>query len=269
MKLAYLFVFAILFASVVFPIQMTEPQNRNLKHGDTVNIGEIGPGQTIAVAVKPEVILGGKFGQGGVYDQLVITNAPEGWKFKNSKLTSSPLQAEITAPQGAEEGEYEVVLRILDEENREELGLLDFTAKIRVKKDIMAIAVEPNEREVSAGQPAKFSITITNKGNANDVFEVGSEGFRNWKFKKELYLPAKTSKTINYEVVGNEEGNYNIDVIATSKSSYLVTSKQTVNVLVKSNLISDFGATNNGVLFFPVFEGPLYAIAGIISNFFS
>ncbi|MEM2963017.1 MAG: hypothetical protein QXN01_00795 [Candidatus Anstonellales archaeon] len=265
-KMVYAFFILMLSFHLIFSVQMLEPYFRNLRHGDVINIGEMGPGQTIAISVKPEVSVGGKFGQGGVYDQLIITDAPPQWKFKNSKLTSSPLQAEFSAPPDAQEGEYDVKLRILDEENREELGFLDFTAKVVIKKDLLSMDITPTTKQTNAGQPAKFSITLTNKGNANDVFELRSEGFREWKFKKELFLPAKTSKTISYEVVGNEEGNYKVDIIAVSKSSHAVSDKKTVTVLIHTNLLSDYKAINNGVLIFPLFESPVYALAGLISN---
>ncbi len=269
MRLLPLFAIICLLAFPLFAIEMLSPRQLELTHGDKVEIGSIGVGQTIAISVKPEVSIGGKFGQGGVYDQLVIVSAPVGWKYKDSKTTSSPLQAEITAPVDAQEGEYEITMRILDEENREELGYLDFTAKVLVKRDIMDMGVEPKQRVVSSGQPAKFTITISNKGDANDVFEVSSEGMQNWNFRKVIFLPARSSKTISYEIAGTEEERYGISITAVSKSSSLVRANQDVTVIVHTNLISDYKAINDGVLFFPLFEAPIYSFAGLFANLFN
>ncbi|MBI5051271.1 hypothetical protein HZC08_00785, partial [Candidatus Micrarchaeota archaeon] len=66
----------------------------------------------------------------------------------------------------------------------------------------------------------------------------------------------------------SEEEKYTPTIKVVSTSSDLIKAEQQVSFSVSSNILADFKATNHGTLMFPLFEMPLYAIAGLISNFF-
>jgi hypothetical protein len=251
-----------------FAASVVSPVATEIAQGSQIVVGNAGPGQTFAVVVEPRETTGGRYGQGGAYDQLVATSLPPGWAAVPSKLYAHPLQADITVPKDAPDGDYEVQLTLWDEAGEEGLGPnVTFSAKVSVTKDVMEMKAEPSSLSVGAGQPARYTITINNKGIANDIFTVGSSGVRDWEFKRAIYISSGTSKTINYEIVGNEEADYNVKIWAQSSSSSQIYAESPVTLRVNTDLFSDFRAVNRGVLLFPLTEAPVYFVAGLISNF--
>jgi hypothetical protein len=253
-------------ASVVFPLQVVEPAVKEISDGDTIFIGTIGPGQTISIGIHPKVYTGGKFGEGGRYDYATVDKLPTGWKGKNSKLYGDPLQVEITAEKNAPEGEYTAEITVQDEDNGEKLGQVKFKVKIKIVHDVLDVDVTPTSMTVGPGQPARFAITITNKGTASDVFNVKADGVERWIFEKPVHVPKMSSKTIVYEITESEEETYFPVISVVSTSSPLIHQEQSVVFKVQPDLLSDFKATNHGILIFPIFEAPVYSLAGLISN---
>ncbi|MFA5105992.1 MAG: hypothetical protein WC506_03465 [Candidatus Micrarchaeia archaeon] len=266
------FVFSVLvlalLAGIAYPLKMIAPQAIELSQGATIDAGTIGPGQTMAVSVDPRVSTGGKFGIGGVYDQLEFYSAPEGWGAKSSKITSNPLQAEFTVAPDAQEGEYTLYAHALDEGQGEGLPTIGFKVKVHVTRDVLSVGMSPKSQTVSAGQPARFEITINNKADTNDVYTITSQGVRGWEFKRDIFVPAMSSKTVEYEVVGYDESEYDINITAVSTSSPLISQSENLKFTVHSNLLSDLKATNNGVMIFPVMLSPLYSLAGLLANLY-
>jgi len=156
----------------------------------------------------------------------------------------------------------------VDEYGLEELGNDRVRLLVEVKRDVMGMTVEPKSQEVGAGQPARYMITISNTGSANDIFVVSSSGVRNWNFKKSVYIPGGSSKQITYEVVGDEEERYSAAIEARSASSDLISASENVELVVKASAASDFKAATRGLLIFPIIEGPVYYIFGLVSNLF-
>lgn len=251
-------------------VQVVAPQHKEVEEGGKIYLGKIGPGQTISISVEPKVQTGGIHGIGGRFDTLAIETLPQGWGGKNSKLYADPMQAEITAAEDAQDGEYEIGASMVDEGNGELIGNAEgkvpFTIVLDVDKNVMDMQVSNTYIETGAGQPARYKITVYNKGAANDVFEVSSSGVRGWSFKRSMYVPAGSSKEVEYEVVGMDEATYSFTIKARSISSGAISSQQEVKLRVKSDLASDYRAINNGVMLFPLFEAPIYFVAGLISN---
>lgn len=264
--LAILLLFISLPMQVSFAVKVIEPVERNINGGETINLGEIGPGQTISLRIDPKVNTGGRFGQGGDYDIASVVKLPTNWKGKDSSLYGKPLQLEITAAKDAEPGDYLTYVSIEDK-NGEELRTINFIIKISITWDVLQTTIIPKTVSVGPSQPAPYEITIYNKGTASDVFEVSSSGLKKWQFKRYVYLPPKTSKTIVYQLVENEEENYEPVISVTSVASSLIKTQEKVGFEVRTNLKSDFKATNNGVILFPIFESAIYSLAGLISNF--
>ncbi|MBN2478425.1 hypothetical protein JXB01_04000 [Candidatus Micrarchaeota archaeon] len=260
------FIFLFLLAGLVYSIEMTGPYYKIVNEGDTINLGTIGPGQTVYIDINPQISEGGIHGIGGFYDTAEASNQPEGWKQKKSKLYGNPLHVEITAPPNAKAGEYLNTISVIDEDNKEGLGEIIFYVSVKISTEVMDMSVNPKNVEVGPGQPARFTITIDNTGGASDVFEVQGENLRQWNFKKYVYVPSKSSKTIVYEIVENEEEVYNPVITVVSTSSDLISKQDEVQIAVRSNLLNDYKATNHGTMIFPILEGPIYSFAGLISN---
>ena len=266
--LAALASFLMLFASCACAIAVISPVSADITQGSQISVGDVGPGQTFAVSVEPTVSSGGKYGLGGAYDQLSAYSLPNGWTSTPSKLYGSPLQADITVPKDAPDGDYAVVLSLWDEAGANGLGdNVTFTVNVKVTKDVMDMTVEPSYLTVGAGQPARYTITVVNKGIANDLFTIGSTGVRNWEFQRAVYIQSGTSKTLTYEIAGDDEADYKVNIWARSSSSDAIATNRNVSLRVNTDLFSDFRAVNHGVLLFPLPEAPLYFMAGLISNF--
>ncbi len=255
-------------AGAIYPLMMLAPANTALREGMVVDAGTIGPGQTFAISVDPKVSSGGKYGIGGIYDLVEFYSVPDGWSAKPSKTTSNPLQAEFTVAPDAQEGDYTLYARAIDEGFGEGLPTVSFKVKVHVTRDVLGVSITPKSQTVSAGQPAQFEITVTNKANTNDVYTITSQGVRGWEFKRDIFVPALSSKTVEYEVVGYDESEYDISIATVSTSSPLIAQAQNLTFTVRSNLLSDLKATNSGVMVFPVMLSPLYSLAGLLSNLY-
>jgi len=255
-------------SSLSFSINVVSPKTADVKAGDIIDLGTIGPGQTVSILIDRKATEGGLYGKGGLYDLAIAEELPRGWTSVESKLYSDPLQVTITADPDAPEGNYTAAVTVIDENNGEKLGNITFMVKVRITYDIMDVDVFPTYRGVGPGQPARFTIKITNKGSTGDVFQVSTTGMQRWDFTKQFYVPAQSTKTYYYEIVGNEEENYQAVINIQSVASRNIAAERNVTLSIRSDLIGDLKATNNGVVVFPLFEAPIYAIAGLLSNLF-
>ncbi len=267
MRFSALLLFPLLLCALGFPISVISPVNHEIYEGSTIYLQSVGPGQTFVIAADPKVSTGGKYGLGGAYDMLFASSLPYGWSSNPSNLYSNPLQADITVPKDAPEGDYAVRMTLWDESGNEGLGEnISFNVRVSVTDDVMEMHVDPSSLSIGAGQPARYSITVLNKGKANDIYTISSNGVRDWEFRRTVYIPSETSKTIVYEVVGNDEADYKVRIIAASASSERIHSEQEVALHVNTDLFSDYRAVNRGVLLFPLPEAPVYFIVGLLSN---
>ncbi|MBU0591171.1 hypothetical protein KKF81_04985 [Candidatus Micrarchaeota archaeon] len=249
-----------------FAVNIISPVNQDVKNGDIIDLGAIGPGQTVSFLIDPIVTSGGVHDIGGTYDTAQATGLPVGWSSEKSKLYQNPMQVTITAAPAAPEGMYYANITIMDEYDGEQLGNVTFIAKVRITWDVLEVDVSPDYYEVGPGQPARFSITVTNKGSASDVFQISSVGAKKWEFQKPVFVPAKSSKVIYYEIAGYEEEVYTPKIKVVSLASDIISSEKNVTIAVRSGLFGDYRATNNGAVVFPIFELIIYSFAGIISN---
>ncbi|VVB66260.1 Uncharacterised protein [Candidatus Gugararchaeum adminiculabundum] len=247
-------------------VWLVEPMKKQLGNGDVVDIGPIGPGQTVFIEIEPIIKEGEN--KGLTWDLLNVTKLPSGWKGEKSALYGRPtLQAKITASAEAKDGSYPVTLEAIGGEKLG--GPVSIKANVQVKKDVVNVDVQPKSRKVGAGQPAVFYITIQNTGITSDVFEVTATGKLAWDLNKKALIPAGGIKEVRYEVGSEEGGNIAVDLNVKSSSSPLISKTERVNVDVETNLISDYKATNNGLMIFPIMEQPVYSLMGLISNLFN
>jgi hypothetical protein len=259
-------VVSLLMLSLCFSITVLSPVDVGVGERDEIDLGTIGPGQTVSILIDPIVTTGGVNDIGGTYDMALAEGLPKGWKSTKAKLYQNPLQVTITADPEAESGNYTALIKVVDEYDGEELGNVTFNVKMEVTYDVMDFEVSPPHQVAGPGQPARFEITIMNKASTSDVYEVSAQGARRWEFTKPVFVPAKSSKSITYEIVGAEEEDYQATVKVRSLASSMICDEQNVTLSIQSNLFGDYKATNNGVIVFPIFELPVYALAGLISN---
>lgn len=251
-----------------YSVSMIEPFQKNIINNEEIDLGVIGPGQTISVSIDGRPKTGGILGKGGAYENAIVSELPLGWNKQNSDWAGIPLQVKITADKFANEGEYKAKIEVLDEDDKEKLGNITFFVKVKITHDILSTILDSDTKEVFSGQPAKFYITIMNKANTSDTFSISSSNVRDWAFKKWIYIPAESSKVISYEIVSKEETKHYPFIFIISESSPLINKTMNTTVIINPSLSTDFKAANNGMLFFPVMNGIIYALAGFLSNFF-
>lgn len=257
----------VLLLGTVCAITVSSPVEQEVNEGDIIDLGTIGPGQTIPIIIEREVKEGGIYGEGGLYDIAIVKTVPEGWSGEDSKLYGLQLQATITADPHASEGDYYSHITVVDEKFGEKLDNITFSAKVTISYDVVDVSINPTYVRTGPSQPAGFSITITNKGSTGDAFEIKSVGAKRWEFARSVFVPAESSKTIYYEIAGEEEETYKTTISVESLASPIIHDEKEVTVDIHSNIIDDIKATNNGVLIFPIFEGIVYAFLGLIANF--
>ncbi len=266
--LAKIIITLALLLSLGFSINLVSPQISNAQNNDFIDVGKIGPGQTISLLIDPKVIEGGIHGIGGQYDQAVAFNLPKGWSTTDSKLYQNPLQVTITTDPNSPPGNYTIPIKIIDENDGEKLGNIILNVKVQITWDVMDFEVTPSSINTGPGQPARFALKITNKGSTSDVFQVSTSGPKRWQFTKPVFIPAQSSKTIYYEIVSNEEETYQSTIKVVSLASNNIADEENVTLSVHSDLFGDYKATNHGVVVFPIFEAPVYSFAGLLSNLF-
>jgi hypothetical protein len=269
MKMLVLLVLA-LFAVPAWASQLSvlRPVYVAANDGDEISLGAVGPGQTVSVEADAIVTSGGKFGLGGRWDRLDIVQVPDGWSADNSLLYEQPLKARIKVAKDAPDGEYVVLARAVDLEGGENLGEVNLRLKVNVSRDVLGMKVAPARMETGATQPASYTVTVENNGVASDAFEISASGLPAWNFKKTVFVPYGQSRTVQYEVASSEEGEYDVSINVKSVSSDSLSGSQKVHLSVSTSLWSDYKATNNGLLLFPIFEQAAYSVMGLLANLF-
>lgn len=258
----------IILGSLVCAIPMLDPFQKEIANNEIVYLGEIGPGQTLSLSLDGRPTTGGVFGKGGAYETANAIELPHGWTAQASDYAGIPLQVKISSEKYAPEGEYTIKIKVSDEDDKEKLGNITFFVKINITHDVIDVEVDKTKKEALTNQPVRFYITLRNKVNAGDVFSISSFNIPKWAFKKYVYVPPMSSKTLYYEVISKEEEEYNPIISITSESSPMISKTLNTSINVHSTALGDLKATNNGLLFFPVLGGIIYALAGLFSNFF-
>ena len=250
-------------------VEMKEPIVKSISDGETVELGTIGPGQTLALTVK-----GTEIGKGGLqanWGVLGVLEVPTGWQGFDSDVYAKNMKATIKADSNAPDGIYLVKLILTECEDKfaecsfqQGLGKITFYGKIRISRDVMNTNIKQVDMTTGIGQPARYPIKIENKGAANDIFEISVEGIPEWNFIKRVYVAAGETLNTFYEIVPNEEKEYKPTITIKSISSDRLMQKYDVRLVSKSNVIGDIKATKNGVLIFPTTLEPLYSLMGIL-----
>lgn len=273
MKLVGVLILLMVVASATY-LSIDEPvEVKDMVENSTpLNIGIAGPGQTVYIVAERTTIGPDNAIHDVGWDKLAIVNAPEGWTSEDSPLYETPMKAKIKIAPNAIDGVYSFKAVAIDENNMDGLGNLTIDVNVTVSKDVFTIDVTPREVEAGVGEPAIYYIDIENKGAASDTFSITSSGLAVWRFRKDVLVPhsvqMQAQKTIPYEVVSNEETDTEIYLNVTSLSSDQISKELKVRLKATPSLISDYKATDHGLLIFPLVENPIYSLIAFLSKLF-
>lgn len=248
--------------------QVLEPVAVSVQNGGTVNLGTIGPGQTLAVTVNGTAI--GNKGLEANWGVLGVMSTPNGWTGFDSAVFAKNMKATIKADPDAANGVYTVEFKLTECQQKNEnctpeqgLGSVTFYGTINVSSDVLVTSMPITNITTGVNQPARYPVIIENNGNADDVFQIYATGVPGWNFTKSVFVPAGGTVNTFYEIAVNEESSYLPTIVIQSSSSNQLSQSYTVALVCKSNLVGDLQATKNGVLLFPIVLEPLYSLMGI------
>ncbi len=262
-----LFVLAAAPLHAVSTLTLIQPAT-TVSSGGVIDYGTVGPGQSFSVKITPSVHdANGKYL--GRWDYVNVTNLPDGWTSRPSGLYGDPLEVGVSADPLAAEGDYTFTIVTVDESGADNIGgNITFDVVVHVSKNVLGATIAPLHQEVGAGQPARYSFTLTNLGTAPDTFRIGATGVKGWSYEMSEYLAPGATKTFNYEVVGTDEAYYPLTLYVQSQSSPQIKYEQPVTLQVRTNLVADYKATSQGVLLYPPIMLPVNSLAGLLGMFF-
>ncbi len=253
-------------------IEMIEPVVATVSDGDVVNLGTIGPGQTLAVTVNGKAV--GKDELEANWGILGVMETPDGWSGFDSKVYAQNMRATVKAEPAAADGNYMVKFKLTECESANEeceakqgLGSVTFFGRITVSREVLSTSVQTSSITTGVGQPARYPLTIENKGSASDVFEISAKGVPAWGIKKTVHVAAGQTIGTFYEIAVNEEKEYSPTIIVKSLSSDELKHNHDVKLNVKSDVVGDIKASKNGILLFPITLEPLYTMVGLLGYF--
>ncbi|MHA1859557.1 MAG: COG1470 family protein [Candidatus Asgardarchaeia archaeon] len=245
---------------------LLEPTPMVVKEGYTVDVGDVGPGQTFSIMISTRVDEGGRYGNGGNWDRLETYDLPSGWVSTFSEY-GPQLKIHIRVSPDALPGDYIVHVRVIDEGDIDGIGpVLAFNVKVHVTTDVVDVHVEPSEQVVGAGQPARYFITIHNKGYASDRFKVEARGVSGWRYYRDVFVPRRETYVVSYEIVNDEEEVLSPEIVVTSYSSPRIQRKLKVGLVIHSDPTQDARALRNGMLLFPFPEVLIYDSIRLFSS---
>ncbi|MFH1780329.1 MAG: hypothetical protein ABH803_04300 [Candidatus Micrarchaeota archaeon] len=267
----YLLFVLLLASTLTAVLEVSSPIKKTVSvQGEEVFLGVIGPGQTIElVADRSSGIKAVTSADGtGIakWDHLVAVDLPSGWTSQPSKFYEQPMRLFITADAHAPDGDYFVSVRSLDE--YEGAGTLLFKAKIKISRNVLDVSLFQNDLSTGAGQPAVFFVRLSNKGVASDAFEISLLDLpQAWVYSKKVLVPLESEVLVPYELIAEEDGEYDFDFNVESLSSREINVKKKAVLRVEASLEQDLRAISKGALLFPSGEQIVYALLGFFYSF--
>ena len=258
----------LLLTSVSFSATVIEPVKSEVSQGSNIYVGDVGPGQPFSVSILKRVYEGGRFGKGGYFDRAVVSNLPEGWSAKDSKIFDDPLQVRIVPAEDAEEGNYTFTITLVDVDNAELLGNLSFNVTVSINKDVMAVYVDRKVFRSGPSQPFRVVVNVWNKANIGDVF-VAKANIGGIVKEKEVFIPAKKYGTVVFEFTLKDEDVYRGTLEVRSKHSASIRAEESFTAYIEGSFFEDIGASGRGVLLLYYPFQPIYDIAYLLYSAFS
>ena len=174
---------------------------------------------------------------------LDMTGAAEDWasmtnQFELKSNESKDIELQITIPDDAENGDYDLTITVVAGDVAETLDLTIEVTDNPINYEV-EISVSPTNAESVAGEKVEFTVTIYNKGDESDTFDLSVEGDKGpWvEFEENgISIGAEGEATINGIIDipdEQEDGNAYIEVTATSRSDETAQDTKTIRVKVE------------------------------------
>ena len=257
---------------IVDPVVVTIDAQGALLPDRAVDLGLVGPGQKlelIAFTDTGEISRGNETISGNNADwdrmEIVSDSLPRGWVGQDGLRYESPMKALVVVEKNTPDGEYNFLLRTVDE--FEGVSPLTFRASARVSRDVFGIRVAGEPVKVPSKSTAVYQLELSNKGSANDVFEVKVSGLpKELESKQTFFIPHNAKVTVDFPVAAPETGEFRLEFTGTSLSSDRITASTATTLFVGTSLWTDLKAASRGVLLFPGAEQLTYAVLGFASG---
>ncbi|MFH1443456.1 MAG: hypothetical protein ABIG96_05465 [Candidatus Micrarchaeota archaeon] len=259
-------------------VQVIQPIRGTFEEGGTIDFGVVGPGQKIEIEIARSSNIYDFNNVEEIWDRLVIEDdtLPLLWKPEYSLKYEANPKAFVTVYRGADEQSYTFQMHTQRDYGIAANYPVKFDAKVLVSKYVVGLKVLSKEVSSGTGQPAVFTLGITNKGAANDAFEIEvvSGLPERWSYKKQVYVPHNSAKEVRYEVIASEQVDSEITFRVTSLSSISsgaseekkIFAEDTATLHTRSGLLQDMKSVGSGVILFPYIEQAVYYLLGFVAN---
>ncbi len=255
-------------------VLIVQPVQKQIFEGNLLDLGLVGPGQKIEIEISRSSNIFDFRNVEEVWDRLVIDDntLPIDWKAEYSLRYEANPKAFVIIGENAPDGEYSFSLHTDRDYGSASNYPVRFNAKVRVSKDVFDLTVLQKSVLGGVEQPSIFSLTFVNKGSANDAFDLEViKGLpTQWTFKKQVFVPHNSERTIQYEVLATERGDWDVGFKASSLSSEKIYDEDSGELIARTNLLQDMRSVGSGVILFPYVEQTIYYFLGFVaSNFLS
>ncbi|MBU1198133.1 hypothetical protein KJ765_06540 [Candidatus Micrarchaeota archaeon] len=254
-------------ASAAPHVIIVDPVVHTISEGETLDLGVVGPGQRLEVEIRSGTGEPDFQGEEKDWDRLLVdeSSLPIGWEQLDSKYYERIMKAFVIVSPLAPDGEYAFALRTFDE--YQGTDPVRFNAKVKVSRDVFRFQVLQEDVTAGTDQPAVYAMKLQNLGSASDAFRIEvAEGLPSkWAYTRDVFVPHNTEQTIQFELVGTDQGEYNVHFTATSLSSAEIQGDQYAGLIVRSSIIEEMKAAGRGMLLFPTIEQIVYNLIGLIA----
>ena len=156
---------------------------------------------------------------------------------------SRDLELALKIDEDADYGDYDLIIFVTATDGTMEQLELTVTVTDNPANYEVEIELDPTSTEVIAGQEVEFTVTIQNKGDEQDTFDLGaSEDWVSFD-QDEITIGAGGETTVDGIISvpsDAENGNSYIDISATSRSDQSASDEKTIKVAVEE---LEYGAT--------------------------
>ena len=255
------------FASAMY-VNVLEPYSTTLHNGNSIFLGNVGPGQTFYVTISSATANAtGAINNLG-WNELTVSNLPSGWVAENSALNTPNLSVEITPSSITQNGTYNFTLNAINIGNYSKLGNVTISAQINVTPNVFKLTAYPSEIQAGPGEPAEIYISINNTGVSDSPFSIAAYGLPAWNTTEDVIALHHTSENFTYQVYEDTPGIWTVNLHVESYGSPLIYKQTNVTLVVNASLLNDYHAIGQGAIAFPIIYEPAYAIMYLISLLF-
>lgn len=251
-------------------IDITVPVQSAIYDGGTVDLGVVGPGQSLEIVAPNDAHQESSLKAGANADwnqfNILESTLPLGWTGRNGKNYEQNFKAFVEVSPDAADGEYAFKMQAVDE--YEGIAPITINAKVRVDRKVFSMTVRPQKASTGVGTPALFMLDLESKTSAPDSYEITVSGFpgaANYSNKR-VFMARNSKATIPFEIIPNEQATYAVAFYAKSLSSQKINATATTSVTAKATLLEDMRSAGYGQLLFPHTEQAVIGLLAFLAN---